>query len=129
MGYSIHIARVNESGNSFDDEGNRLNPISLDEWKAAVEAIRNVRLASDGAVFSNPGTEEIISIPNSGGDAEVYFPADSEWIRVYSWFGGALSFRWLPSFDEPDDPVRIATHLLAAVLKARIIGDEGEFYQ
>jgi hypothetical protein len=128
MSYSIHIVRVNETGDWIDDDGNTLNPISLSEWRAAVEGTPNVRLAPGDTVISNPHTQEVISIPNRGGDAEVYSPAESEWIRVYSWHKGAASFNGLPSFDEPTDPVRTATRLLASALNARIIGDSDEFY-
>jgi hypothetical protein len=128
MGYSIHIQRGNENGESYDDDGSIVNPISLSEWKAAVEKTPGVRLASGDWVIVNPHTGATIRVPNKGGDAEVYFPIESEWIRVYSWSGGAIEFRGLPSFEHSDDPLRIATYLLATALDARIVGDDGEFY-
>ena len=128
MSYSLHISRVNDAGESFDDDGNNLSPISLSEWKKAIENTPGVRLASGDGVVMNPHTRETISIPNSGGDAEVYYPAKAEWMRVYSWFDGDISFKGVPSFEESADPLRTTARLLAAALDARIVGDEGEFY-
>jgi hypothetical protein len=122
MGYAIHIRRVTDDGETFG------KPIALTEWKAAVETVKEVRLASGDYVIINPSTGEEIRFPNSGGDAEVFFPAESKWIRVYRWHNGDISFRGLPSFNDPDDPVRMATFLLAISLNARIVGDDGEIY-
>jgi hypothetical protein len=122
MAYEIHIERVNDTGESAGE------PITLSEWKAAVENQENIRLTSDDVVATNPATGEVIRIPNSDGDAEVFFPEESKWYRVYRWRKGRITFKGLPSFDNPNDTLRQATRLLAKSLEARIVGDEGEFY-
>lgn len=120
MAYEIHLKRVNDSGELSDGE-----PITLSEWKAAVENLENVRLSSEDIVMTNPSTGDVIRIPNSDGDAEVFFPEESKWKRVYRWREGRITFRGLPDFNNPDDTVRQTTRLLAAILNARIIGDGG----
>jgi hypothetical protein len=122
MAYEIHIERVNDKGEPADES------ITLSEWKAAIENQKNVRLASNDIVGTNPATGEVIRIPNSDGDAEVFFPEESKWYRVYRWRKGKINFKGLPSFDNPNDTIRQTTRLLAEVLGARIVGDEGEFY-
>ena len=129
MAYSIHIARVNELGESFDENDNRINPISLAEWEHVVAATSGVRLTSADLVTTNPRTGEVIRIPGRPGDAGVYSVDNSAWIRVYSWFDGAISFRPSVGFEEVNDPLRNITRMLASSLQARIIGDEGEFYE
>ena len=128
VAYSIHIARVDDFGESFDADDNRTNPISLEDWEQVVAATSGVRLTSADVVITNPHTGEIITIPCKAGDAEVYFVDNSEWIRVYSWLDGAISFRPSEGFEEVNDPLRDLTRILASALQARIIGDEGEFY-
>jgi hypothetical protein len=54
MSYAIHIERVNENGESYDEDGNIMNPILLSEWKSAVEKTPGVRLASADLVIVNP---------------------------------------------------------------------------
>lgn len=51
MAYAIHIERVNELGESFDQSENRTNPISLEEWENV-----GVRLTSADVVTTNPRT-------------------------------------------------------------------------
>jgi len=43
MAYAIHIERVNDDGESLDNDGNRLNPIALAEWQDAVTTTVGVR--------------------------------------------------------------------------------------
>ena len=128
MAYAIHIERVNDVGESFDENENRINPISLAEWEAVVAATPGVRLTSADVVGRNSQTGEVIHIPSRAGDAEVYFADESAWIRVYSWFEGAVSFKPSERFDDINDPVRKISLMLASYLQARIIGDDGEFY-
>lgn len=123
MAYEIHIERI-------DDEGELTGvPITLSEWEAAVEGVWGVRLASGDTVAANPSTGEVISIQGAVEDAEVFFAAESTWSPVYRWRMGRISFKGLPSFDDPDDVVRQKTRMLASALGARIIGDDGEFYE
>ena len=93
-----------------------------------------MRLAIGDRELVNPETNETISIPNSGGDAEVFYVTkkewvtQEEWVRVYSWSNGLITFKGLPSFERSDDPVRLTARRLAQALNARIIGSEGEEY-
>lgn len=123
MGYWIHIERVDSNGLSSN------NPITLSEWKAAIEKLDTVRLASGDYVVTNPITKQVIRFRSSEGDAEVFFPAQSAWSWVYRWYEGTISFKVRPSFfDDPNDVVRQTTRQLAVILDAKIVGDEGEFY-
>jgi hypothetical protein len=115
LAYSVYIER--ETGE-----------ISLAEWHSAVEQTDGVRLAEGDLEIVNPKTGDIISIGNSGGDAEVYFPEGQEWCRVFAWHESRASFEGLPSFSEMGDPVRIAAMALAKLLKAQIRGESGEVY-
>jgi len=122
MAYAIYIERVNKNGESIGE------PITLSEWKAAIGKLDNIRLATEDAVMTNPSTGDVIRIPHSDGDAEIFFPEESKWSRVYHWQNGRISFKGLLRFDNPNDVMRQTTLLLAKVLDARIIGDGGEVY-
>jgi len=93
-----------------------------------VEKTEGVRLAIGDTEIRNPKTNETISIPNSGGDAEVFYVTQQEWVRVYSWSSGLIAFKGLPSFERSDDPARITARRLAQALNAKIVGSEGEEY-
>lgn len=67
VAYGIHIARVNELGESFGEDDNRINPISLEEWEHVVAATSGVRLTSADVVITNPHTGEVITIPGRAG--------------------------------------------------------------
>ncbi len=122
MAYGIHIERVNDKGEPIGE------PITLSEWKAAVESQKNVHLTSEDFISKNPATGEVIRIQNSEGESEVFFSEESKWYRVYRWNKDRITFKGLPSFDNPNDLIRQTTQQLAKVLGARIVGDEGEFY-
>ena len=36
MGYALHINRINNNGEAYNDDGELFNPISIDEWKQAI---------------------------------------------------------------------------------------------
>ena len=59
MGYEVHIER--------DDR----TPITLEEWRAAVDTTEGIRLARSAACAVNPKTGDKITIPLQPGDAEV----------------------------------------------------------
>jgi hypothetical protein len=121
MGYNLHIKRP-----APDEES---HPISLPEWQAAVGETEGVRLATKPARITNPKTGEVISIPNNGGDTEVYFSADDTWQRLFSWsFAGTVCWRYTADFDRPDSEIRTVARRLARKLNAVIVGDEGEIY-
>jgi hypothetical protein len=59
MAYEIHIKRVNDNGEPAGEL------VTLSEWKAVVGNQKNVRLASDDIVETNPTTGEVVRIPKS----------------------------------------------------------------
>src|SRR3954469_24640377 len=102
-------------------------PISLDEWRAAVERTEGVRMADGDNVIVNLKTKETIRIRNLGGDAEAYFPAASAWERVFYWrSSGRMSFNAPRDFDAPDCVTRNVARALARELGAVLAGNEGE---
>ena len=99
------------------------------EWQSVVEQTSGVRLAKGDLEIVNPKTGDIISVGNPGGDAEVYFTGSQAWHHVFTWHrSGKVSFKGLPSFSDPEDPVRIAATALAKLLKAQIRGESSEVY-
>jgi hypothetical protein len=122
MGYAIHITRR-------DSSDSQTLPIALSEWRAVVEQTTGVRLANSDFQAMNPTTAEVIEIQNAGGDAEVFFPADSMWRRVFHWSpSGGVSFRAPSDFEQPTSIIRPLAAALARDLNASLIGDEGEIY-
>lgn len=79
---------------------------------------------------SNPKTGEIITLRNTGGDAEVFFPKNAEWLRLFLWTPpGQVSFRAPRDFELPTSDIRQLASKLAHALEASLIGDEGEIYE
>ncbi|WP_413206451.1 hypothetical protein [Rhodospirillum sp. A1_3_36] len=117
MGYDLHLDRSGA-------------PIGLDEWVDVVAATPNVRIESSGTVLQNPNTGEEIFIAGNQGDASVLVPGEGggEWVKVFFFSRGGVSFssRW--DIDDASHPIRRAACALAAALGARIVGDEGERY-
>jgi hypothetical protein len=98
MAYEIHIERIADDGSPTDP------PLSLDEWKTAVNATDRVRLVSSAESVTNPTTGEVITIGASEGNAEML--VDEQWIPVFRWSNSLVSFEGLPSFDDPNAPCR-----------------------
>jgi hypothetical protein len=122
MTYEIHIARRTPDG--------QILPIALSEWRTAVQQTQNVRIAEGDFEISNPKTDEIITLRNAGGDAEVFFSAKAEWLRVFRCSpSGRISFRAPRDFDLPTSDIRRLAAKLARALGASLIGDEGEIYE
>jgi hypothetical protein len=121
VAYGIHIKRCASDG--------EILPIALSEWQAAVRQTPNVRMAEGDFELTNPKTGEIIRLRNDGGDAEVFFPANAAWLRVFRWSpDGRVSFNARGDFDLPTSPIRRLAAELARVLGGSLIGDEGEKY-
>lgn len=119
MAYELHIERSSQEGEE--------EPIPLAEWKAAVSAIDGVRLF-DGSTheFVVPMGPNL-RIKANEGDAEVFFPAENEWMFVFRWYEGTVSFNARMAL-EPATPAWAAAAALASRLGAKIQGDEGEIY-
>ncbi len=72
----------------------QLDAITLEEWIAAVEKIKDLRLAEGDSRITNSKTGEVISVPSNAGDISVLFRikgflglgVKSEWRDLYSLF-------------------------------------------
>ena len=121
MAYSIHIKRIADDGSPIEP------PLALHEWESKVNETDGLRFDSSARSVTNPATGQVITIIGSDGDAEML--VDGRWLPVFRWSDGRASFNGLPSFDNPNDPIRKMAMHLAACLNARVVGDEGEFYK
>ena len=118
MAYALHIERP-------DDQ----EPISLEDWQAAISRVSSVRPAAGDAHLMNPKTREDIRIPNNGGDAEVFLPGSGEWIRYFRWSqSGTVSFNAEPLSDPNGRSIVPVIFELAKELGALVVGDDGEEY-
>jgi hypothetical protein len=114
MGYAIYIRRE--------------PPLTLSEWKAAVDNTEGVRLDSHGVSATNPRTGDVFSIDGVDGDAQV--KVAGEWLPCFLWRdSGAVAFRAPREFSDPACTVRIAAKRLATRLGAKLVGDGGEEYE
>lgn len=113
MAYDLHIERH--------------SPISIDEWLAAVEATENVKIDGSDFIATNATTDAVIQIPNSPETAAVWFPESEEWIKVFGFKHGKVTFN-ARSWDSENSPIRNAAFALADKLNAEIFGDDGEKY-
>jgi hypothetical protein len=97
MSYELHLKHVD------------FPCLDFDRWQAAVRSTDGVRAATEP-----PGAWD--------GTAEMRF--DGEWIAVFWWSSGVVSFQ-VGQF-----PARVMTTALtlAAKTDARVSGDEGELY-
>lgn len=118
MARSLHIER--------EMLGGEPRPITLPEWKEAVERVDGVRMAAGDASAVNPLTQARIVIPNRGGDVEL-FRADCQcWLRALWWTPAGIVRFAVPQTD--GDPVVQIARTLAAELEARVVDDEGKVY-
>lgn len=109
MPYELHITR---------DEREDAEPISLDEWRACVEADPEMRMV--GVATAPGGGGETIRYANEGlavwtdpsDRSEVYFDLRE----------------WAISVANPEDSAVAKMKALAGRLGADVIGDEGERY-
>lgn len=118
MAYELHLERTSRE------------PITLAEWRAAVEATPNVRMAEvTFRSITNPKTGEVITMGSREGDAEVFLPDIKKWRPVFRWRKDSATFA-LP-FDPAEQPTHalwLAATALASHLGGAICGDEGESY-
>jgi len=121
MAYAIHITRRAPD--------TQILPIALSEWREAVQQTAGVRMADGDFETTNPKTGETIRFRNAGADAEVFFSATGNWLRVFCWSpSGRVSFNAPRDFDLPTSGIRRLAAELACALCASLIGDEGEIY-
>jgi hypothetical protein len=103
----------------------RAGGIPLDKWKRAVGGVPGVRLDVGSVTVTNPGTGERVTVDGCDGDAAVLF--EGEWIKVFRFSGGRVSFKSV-DLGDPANAVARAASALAEILSANIIGDDGERY-
>ena len=120
MAYEIHIERVTDDGDPDELE------LELDEWKSIVAAKDCLRLNFKHVTVTNPATGEEISASRPDGCADMLI--GDQWLPVFQWRAGAISFKGQPSFEDQADPIRQMATQIAIELDARVVGDEGEFY-
>jgi hypothetical protein len=113
MAYEIHIARD--------------TPITMAEWKSAVEATDGVRIFSGTHSLVNPKTGQRISIEASEGDAEILI--EGTWRPCFRWFEGSIILKAAAAFETyTDNKLWPVVRELATKLGAKVRGDDGEEY-
>jgi hypothetical protein len=115
MGYDLHITRK-------DDWCDKDNDISLEEWLAAVAADPEMRL--DGYAEARLPDGRVLRVESAGLAVWTAWSHNGKdgnmaWI---DWSRGNVTAK------NPDRPFRRKMWRLAQVLKARVQGDDGEFY-
>jgi hypothetical protein len=100
----------------------------LEKWTETIEAVESVRLCGlDFQEVKGP-KGELVRCPTSEGDAEIFIPELNEWVVVFHFNErGYASFR-APQTTSLKDPVWSAAVVLAQLLKAKIVGEEGEYF-
>jgi hypothetical protein len=105
----------------------REDPISIDEWSAAVGARSDVRLSDAPVTGVNPQTGARIEIARRPGDADILI--GGVWEPCFSWQRrGCITFNAPRDFDEPESVVRHTAAALARTLNARLRGEADEEY-
>lgn len=112
MTYRLHIERE--------------APIQLDEWKAVVDVFPELRLDEGPTTISNPLTSAVITIAGQVGTAAMIL--EGQWVQVFNWNRGKVSFNAPPVTSSPD-PVMAEAWKIATLLAAGVRGDEGETYE
>lgn len=105
-------------------------PITLEQWTAAVAAVDGVRIDSEPCEATNPKTGEVISLQSCPGDAAVFFPERGTWHKVFLLSKSGLVRFSAPSgwVDDHSSPLRAVALALASTLQAKVVDEEGEAY-
>ncbi len=102
-------------------------PITMDEWRLAVEATEGVRFAFTSEAEQRDGCG--CGRRTSGvkeGDVEVYFPENDAWYLVFLWTErGAPTCSLCMEFRELAPAVRSVARSLSTRLGAGVVDDEG----
>ena len=119
MGYDLHLKRLEQS---------EAEPLSLEEWLAALEAVEGVRPAESDTVVTNPRTGEEIRFPVLPGDAEIHFPEKEAWHTVLRFSNGRASLRHPDTWSSDAEVGWRVVASLCGRLDLIAVGDEGERY-
>jgi hypothetical protein len=122
---SLTLVRAQKENMAYELHIERDPPIDLKEWEAVVGASLQLCLDEGAATTSNPATGEQIAIQGLGGTAAMVI--EGQWIRVFNWRRGKVSFT-APPVTSTRDPVMAQALKVAVMLSAIIRGDEGETY-
>jgi hypothetical protein len=103
-------------------------PITLPEWKTAVEAMPCVRLDSSGSSAEDPKTGARVFVPGADGDTKITI--DGEWYTCFLWSeSGAPYFKYTSDFGDTNSQMRRIANELAQKLGARLVGEGDKEYQ
>ena len=119
MSYEIRIER-------YDDEGEPGEPITLEEWKAAVAEFDNLRVMTEP--FPIYDSEGEIAFYHEAKDGDLAILIGTEWLPAMKWDYGSACFLPSGDFGDPDDPLRATVSALARKLNAKLVGENDEFY-
>ena len=116
MGYDVHITRAQDWTESA------AHPITFDEWKAYIRSDREMRLDNRAQATTTSG--ETVTTESPGLAVWVAWKKDGV-EGGHAWFSyddGAITVK------DPDRDILRKMFRVAAALKARVQGDEGEIY-
>ncbi|YCM44026.1 hypothetical protein V2O64_22195 [Verrucomicrobiaceae bacterium 227] len=102
--------------------------ITLEEWNSAIRTVDAVKPDSAPVTAKNPTTGETISISGATGDASLYFEEEKQWIKVFHFFRGKVTFTpptLYPGESAGTEPVRVACRNLLEQLNDVMISVEG----
>lgn len=103
----------------------RDQPLSIEEWRAAVEMHPLLRFGAADSAASNPNTGEVIVVRSAEGDASIEL--DGRWVSIFRWRKGRVTFS-ARAIESAGDPVSKVAFELARDLSAVVRGEEGETY-
>lgn len=118
MARHLHIEREQLNGEP--------QPITLSEWTEAIGRVEGVRMSQGDASLVNPLTKETVTLPNRGGDADLFRTDCNRWLRALWWTPDGIVRFAAPETD--GDPVLSAARALATELEARVVSQDGEVY-
>ena len=116
MGYDLHITRKEHWSDKI------ANDIPLPEWLALVQSDPDMRL--DGFAEATTSNGDVIRIESDG-------------LSVWTAHSGHIEGRNMARFDfhhgcvvvkNPDEKIRRKMHQMAQRLRAKVQGDDGEYY-
>lgn len=123
MSYTIYIERLNEDIEPSEDI------ISLQELKDALGNIQKcfpVRFSESEVNKLECQDGTVIETQGSKYDIEVFFEESEEWIRMFRWDNGSLSFEGRGFRNSSDNIVACIAFALAESLGAQVKTEDGD---